>query len=106
VTFDAFEAATWDAAEAAGLLDLATVALEDHPVPATAYVDFRKPDALVAGGMALSSEYAIEYRHGDLATLAEGNEIEIRGDLYRVREAPRVPDNGTGYTRVVALTKV
>jgi len=103
VTWD--ESAPWAAAEAAGMLSLATVALDDCPQPQAVYVDFRKPDVLVVGATN-SSEYAIEYRSADLPGLAEGNEVAIGGELYRVRELPRVPDGGTGFARVAILTKV
>jgi Zn-finger nucleic acid-binding protein len=87
------------------MLTLATVALDDCPQPRAVYVDFRKPDLLVVGS-SQSAEYAIEYRTADLQSLAEGNEIVIADELYRVRELPRVPDGGTGFARIALLTKV
>lgn len=96
----------WPAAKRAGMFKTARVALPGCPSMREADVNFIRPDALVAGGLSLSTEYAIEYQYDDLPTLAKDSEMLIDGEKYRVRDTPIVRENGSGFFRIALLTKV
>ena len=55
------------------------------------FADFRAPDETVLDGLAISREYSIRYPASRL-DLAAGDEVEIDGQGYRVREVRRVGD--------------
>lgn len=102
------EAVFWPIFKDAGMLVQATVRPKDCAQPtATVDVDLEMPDALGLAGNAISRQYTIEYQHQDLPLLAEGDEVEIAGIVYRVREAPFVDERApTGFFRRALLTRV
>ena len=55
------------------------------------FADFRAPDENVLDGLAISREYSIRYPASRLA-LSAGDEVEIDGQGYRVREVRQVGD--------------
>lgn len=100
------ETTFWPIAKRAGMLKTARVALPGCPTTTDVDVNFLRPDALVGNGAGLSTEYAIEYQHTDLPTLAEDTELVIEGTKYRVRAEPIVAERGSGFFRIALLTKV
>lgn len=90
---------------AAGMLVTARVLYAGESVPIVAYVDFSKPDVNPFAGVQ-SSDYEMEYQRADLPDLAEGDQVEIDGAAYRVRQASRVDGiEATGFFRKATLTK-
>ena len=75
----------YDAASAAGLLT--TVALNGVEV----MVEFRAPDEDVLDGLGVSRGYTIRYPKSRL-TLTGGDELQVGGDRFRVREVTQLGD--------------
>lgn len=55
-------------------------------------VDFRAPDEDVLSGLGVSRDYSIRYPLSWLPSLAVGNNLDIAGQSYRVREITAVGD--------------
>lgn len=102
------ESVFWPALKEAGMLVSAIVRPKDCTLPAvTVDVDFSSPDATDMAGNSVSRQYVIEYQFGDMPQIAEGDEIEIAGAIYRVREAPFVAEAApTGFFRRALLTRI
>lgn len=100
MTFDA--SLFWPAFRDAGLLVEAAIGTT------TIDVGFTRPDQLRLDGITRSTEYQIEYLAADAPDLAEGDDVTIGADAYRVRETPRVSDEpgADGTWRIATLTKV
>lgn len=65
------------------------------------YLDM--PDELVGNGLVLSTEYSLTVKTSDVSGLAAGDEIEVDGDDYEVRDVRKIDD---GKLSRVALAKV
>ena len=75
-------------------------------VPISFLADFCKPDVNPMTGVQ-SSDYEIEYEYRDAPGLAEGDQVIVAGELYRLRQAPRIEGlEATGFFRKALLTKV
>ena len=73
------------AAQSAGLLTAVTVA------GSTVHCAFRAPDETVLDGFALSRDYQLDYPAAWL-TLTPGNNVEIAGSSYQVRDVRAIGD--------------
>lgn len=75
-------------------------------VPFELDVDWCQPDVNPMTGVQ-SSDYEIEYEYADAPDLTEGDQLLKDGQLYLVRQPPRVEGiDATGYFRKALLTKV
>lgn len=91
---------------AAGMWVLASVLLAGTDVPVDVYVDFARQDVNPFTGV-VSTDYEMEYERASLPTLAEGDQVSIAGELYRVRRSPLVwGAQASGHFRKALLTKV
>ena len=75
----------YDAAQSCGFLTAVTAA------SGTAWCALRAPDDEVLAGLALSTDYAIDYPASRLA-LEPGQEVRIGTDTYQVREVKALRD--------------
>lgn len=79
--------------------DLPDVFLKDFGIPvvfdgksATGILDM--PTEVIAGGMVLTTDYALTFKTADLPSLGYGNQVKVGGSDYTVREV-RSQDDGT-----------
>jgi hypothetical protein len=91
----------YDAAASAGLLTLAKVGSDESSIEV--FVEFSAPDEHLLDGLAIGRDYRMRYPASRLPMLAVGNEVEIAGQTYRVRE---VMDLGDGSEQRATLTKI
>lgn len=100
------EAVFWPAFKDAGMLVLAHVVYAGSDRVLDRWVGFSKTD-IDPVTMVRTSDFPMEFQHGDLPELAEGDQVEIDDVLYRVRELPRVEGaTATGFFRIAKLTRV
>jgi hypothetical protein len=81
----------YDAAARAELLDEAIWARDGGP-KVTLRVAFRAPDASILDGLGVSTDYTMRYPASRFVGLKQGDRVEIRGVVYRVREVRAVGD--------------
>jgi hypothetical protein len=68
----------------------------------SALVIFDKPDVVVAGGRAISTEYRITYLSADFAGLAFGDTVTIDSVAYQVLEVLQLDDGTFSEARLEA----
>ncbi len=109
--FDEAEALLWAGLKAAGILRRARATFDDC---GTLHFDVElvRPDIRMMDDAIQSTDWAIEYVHAEVPAMAKGTEVWIEepghvgiGRLFKVREAPRVEEGGTGYFRQALLTE-
>lgn len=83
----------WSELKAQGMLTEARVCTVDAPAPLIISVGWASPDAMMFGASAQSAQTAIEYLAADLPDLAQGDEMEIEGRRYKVRQPSFVSQN-------------
>lgn len=100
------EAVFWPAFKSAGMLRRARALYSGDDRIIEADVAFSKTE-IDPVTMVRTSDFPMEFQHGDLPELAEGDQVEIDDVLYRVRELPRVEGaTATGFFRIAKLTRV
>jgi hypothetical protein len=110
-TFHEAEALLWQGLKDAGLLRAARATLPDCDVTVDLDVELIQPDFDMIDQTVRSTQWEMEYVHSAAPTLAKGTEVWIAepgqsvGRLFRVREAPRVEEEGSGYFRRALLTE-
>ena len=82
----------YEAAERAGLLKEAVWSPSDGTETQRAKVDFRAADETVLDGLALSTDYVIQYPASVLTGLASAEILTVDGNTYRVREVRSLGD--------------
>lgn len=102
--FDAYEALFKPAFASVGMWETVQVLYAGTDVPFDLTAGYTAPDINPMTGV-VSTDHEIEYEYRDATDLAEGDQVMVRGELYRLRESPR--RSGTsGFFRKVLLTKV
>lgn len=63
---------------------------------------FDMPDESIAGGLVLTTEYSVTVKSVDVVGVIAGDEFEINGELYEVRQVRKYDDGKLSH---VALSK-
>lgn len=93
----------YEAAQRAGLLKEAVWSPAEGSDSVSARVDFRAADETVLDGLALSTDYAIQFPASVLVGLTSGETLTVDGKTYRVREIRAL---GDGSEKRATLTRL